>query len=74
MGMCEACRGIQSGPNDDECKNPECELYVPSPEAPAAIAGPTCNCGGPEMGTDHSPDCDVVLYYEDQRASNDVEA
>lgn len=24
-----------------------------------------CNCGGPAMGTDHSPDCDFVRSEED---------
>lgn len=57
---CESCHGILSGENDDECKNPECEMYVPS-DSPPAMKGPRCNCGGPEYGTDHSPDCDVVL-------------
>ena len=26
----------------------------------------TCNCGGPAMGTAHSPDCDVELYLHNE--------
>lgn len=25
---------------------------------------PHCNCGGPQMGTDHSPDCEYVLAWD----------
>jgi hypothetical protein len=24
-----------------------------------------CNCGGPQMGTDHSPDCQINLAWDD---------
>lgn len=24
-----------------------------------------CNCGGPSMGTDHSPDCQYILAWYD---------
>lgn len=24
-----------------------------------------CNCGGPQYGTDHSPDCAVCLAWDD---------
>jgi len=24
-----------------------------------------CNCGGPQYGTDHSPDCTYVLAWDD---------
>ena len=33
------------------------KLYV-SPQTP-------CNCGGPSYGTDHSPDCALVLAEDD---------
>ncbi len=38
-----------------------------------------CNCGGPQRGTDHSPDCDMVLdamdvdYHINKRIYDDQE-
>ena len=27
--------------------------------------GVVCNCGGPQYGTDHSPDCAILLAWDD---------
>lgn len=27
----------------------------------------TCTCGGPQYGTDHAPDCDIVLGWDESR-------
>lgn len=27
--------------------------------------GAACNCGGPQYGTGHAPDCESVLSYDD---------
>jgi hypothetical protein len=33
----------------------------------------TCNCGGPQYGTDHAPDCALVLAWDDYSHSDDEE-
>lgn len=55
---CEECGGILSGPDDDECKNPECGLYVPSPESPNAVPKVVCSCGEMYEGRPCAPDCE----------------
>ena len=32
-----------------------------------ARKGITCNCGGPQYGTDHSPDCELLLAWDEAK-------